>query len=88
MKLRGRIDSNQRQIVADLRKAGCVVQIASNIGGGCPDLIAARADRMLWLECKTATGMLTPAQQRWHSRWPGHAAIVRNSEEALKAMGL
>lgn len=88
MKMRGRIDSNQREIVVALRKAGCGVQILASVGNGCPDLVAARAGKTVMLECKSRDGELTDDQERWHSRWPGAIAIVRTPAEALRAMGL
>lgn len=39
--------------------------LSMNSAAGFPDLILARAGRLLVIECKSATGKLTAAQETW-----------------------
>jgi hypothetical protein len=86
-----RTDSNQRQIVAALRKAGFSVCILSGAGhggvAGCPDLLCARAGVNYLLEVKAPGGKLTPAQYKWHADWPGQVDVVRTVDDALRTVG-
>lgn len=81
-----RTDINQSGIVAALRKAGCVVVDASRMGGGFPDLIVGKGGVNILLEVKTESGKLNTLQDRFHSSWRGQAAVVRDSEEALRVV--
>lgn len=81
-----KIDANQPEIVKALRDAGCQVHSAASLGRGAPDLLVSRAMRVWLLEVKGKDGRLTPAQRAWHALWPVH--VVRNSQEALRAVGL
>ena len=82
-----RIDANQHQIVADLRKAGCLVVSLAAMGDGLPDLLVGYNGHNFLLEIKSATGKLTPDQKRWHLFWNGQIDVVHNSTEALRAIG-
>jgi len=93
MRKAAKVDDNQERIVAALRKAGCSVCILSGVGKGCPDIAVGRAGVTYMLEIKDGSKppskrKLTEAEQEWHNNWRGHAAIVRNEIEALKAVGL
>ena len=88
MRHRGRVDSNQRDIVRALEKAGCSVVSLSNLGGGVYDLLVGLAGRNYLLECKTEDGEFTEDQVRFGTLWRGHKAIVRSPMEALNAVGL
>jgi hypothetical protein len=84
---RGKADANQAQITAAFRKAGVPFWNLSSVGGGCPDLCArARNGSYVFLEVKTATGKLRPSQAAIQDTW--RVVIVRNVEEALKAVGI
>lgn len=81
-------DRNQSQIVRALRDAGCSVFVTSNVAGGFPDIVVGLRDQTYLLEIKTKRGKLTPSQVEFFGSWRGHAVVVRNVEEALRAVGL
>ncbi len=89
MKTKGRVDANQKEIVAALREAGCSVAITSGVGGGFPD-IAVGLDGITWLiEIKDGTKKpsekaLTRAEMKFHLGWQGLVEIVESVEEALE----
>lgn len=88
-----RIDANQPEIVAALRKAGCTVQHLHSVGRGCPDLLVGRAGVNYLLEIKdggkaASDQKLTPDQVVWHRDWGGSVAVVDGVVGALKAVGL
>lgn len=89
MRYAARVDVNQAQIVAALRKAGCFVQPLHMVGQGVPDLLVGRAGNTYLLELKSHhKATLTDEQRRWHDVCQMHVHIVYSAEEALKAVGL
>lgn len=93
MRRAAKTDDNQRAIVNALRRAGCSVLILSGVGKGCPDIAVGRAGITYMLEIKDGrkppcARRLTDDEKGWHARWRGHAAVVTNEEEALRAVGL
>jgi hypothetical protein len=85
------VDSNHAEIVAALRRVGCLVLDLSRVGEGCPDALVARQDgagRKLWLmEIKTSRGQLTKPQRAFLALgWPVY--IARSVDEALAVVGL
>ena len=92
MRKHGRTDANQEDIVKALRKAGAKVVILSSMGQGIPDLLVGYRKLNLLLEVKDESQppskrVLTPEQEKWHAEWLGHAAVVKNEDEALRAIG-
>lgn len=88
-----KIDVNQPEIVAALRKAGCSVELLHRVGGGCPDLLCGRAGVNHLLEVKDgekppSARILTGDEKCWHRNWCGRVVIVESVEEALRAVGL
>ena len=86
-----RTDSNQKAIVAALRKYGCTVLMLHEVGSGCPDLLAGIDGMNILLECKDGTKppskqKLTPEQIKWHWAWMGQADVVRSPVEAIRAV--
>ncbi|MES2055501.1 MAG: hypothetical protein V4564_06175 [Pseudomonadota bacterium] len=79
-----RIDSNQAEIVAALKRAGCTVEFI----GQPLDLLVGRTGKNFLLELKSDNDQPTPAQRDFLKAWNGHAAVVRSFEEALQAVGL
>lgn len=94
MRRQARTDSNQRSIVAALRKAGASVQSLHQIGGGCPDLLVGLGGRTVLLGVKDgdkppSERMMTAEQRVWASGWRGGALwVVHSPDEAMRAVGL
>ncbi len=86
---RKRLDSNHHALVRELRQLGWLVMSTSGLGGGFPDLVIARpfqhtedgeAPSVRLIEIKTATGTLTPHQQRFTADgWP--VTVVRSLDD-------
>ena len=86
MRRAARTDATQAAIVAALRKIGCEVQDLSGVGKGVADLVAKLRFRVVFFECKTKGGKLTPHQVEWHRRWAPHVCVVQTPEEAIREM--
>lgn len=83
-----KIDANQPAIVSALREVGVSVQSLATIGKGCPDIIAAKGERIWLMEIKGAKGKLTPDQVAWIHGWRGVVHIVRGVDDALELVGV
>lgn len=81
-------DANHVEISQALRNAMCSVVDLSAVAGGCPDLLVGRGGVNYLLEIKDGKNDLNDKQELWFSRWRGRAVVVRNVDEALKAVGL
>lgn len=87
-----KVDANQPEIVAALRKAGAFVQPLHTVGNGCPDLLVGYAQQTAVVECKDGSKppsarLLTPDQERWHRDWRGGLlAVVTDVEGALRVL--
>lgn len=93
MRRAAKVDDNQGEIVAALRRAGCSVCILSGVGKGCPDIAVGLRGVTYMLEIKDGSKppsrqRLTLDEQAWHDAWRGHATVVRSVDEALDAVGL
>ncbi len=96
--MRSRTDSNQGQIVEDLRRVGMSVHVTSNVGDGFPDLVTGgimpcplcrrRFRQTKLIEVKSQVGILTPDQQEFHHIWRGQLDVARTSDEALRIVGV
>jgi len=83
-----RTDDNQEEIVHALLKIGCTVQLLSDVGGGCPDILVGYHGKNYLLEIKDenkppSQRKLTPAQDVFHGKWRGQKAVVKNIDEAF-----
>jgi hypothetical protein len=85
MRLRGRTDMNQAEILDALRAIGAECRSLAALGSGMGDLLVAFRRRLFLLEVKTTRGQLTADQMTFHKRWP--VAIVRSVDDALDAIG-
>lgn len=88
MRRAAKVDRNQAEIVAALRKIGASVAITSAIGGGFPDLVAGYRRRNTLIEVKDGEAQpsdrrLTPAQERFFEAWRGRSCVVETVEQAL-----
>jgi len=94
MRRRSKVDANQPEVVAALRKAGCTVQSLAAVGKGVPDIMVGRAGVTYLLEIKDgakppSARKLTPLEASWAAAWTGGPlATVKSVEEALLAVGL
>lgn len=83
-----RVDSNQAEIVADLRKVGASVVLLHEVGCGCPDILVGFRGNNYLIEIKTRDGKLNRLQRLWHEAFRGQVAVARTSEEALCIIGV
>lgn len=86
-----RVDDNQKQIVADLRKSGVTVQHLHNVGKGCPDLLVGCRGKNYLFEIKDpakspSQRKKTEAQEKWHDEWRGQSDIAHTFEEVIEAI--
>lgn len=91
MRRANKIDANQNDIVAALRKAGATVRIISQ-GEGIPDLLVGYRGRTALLEVKDggkppSARKLTTAEQKFFDEWTGGICmIVESVEDALEVL--
>ena len=69
-----------------LRDFGASVQILSNVGHGCPDLLVGYRGVTYPMEIKSPGGSLTKDEYEWQQAWRGNYYIVHNVEEALQIL--
>ncbi len=91
MRLRGKLDRNQAEIVRALRQAGASVLSLADHGEGCPDLLVGLRGMNLLLEIKDpmqppSKRRLTEDEKTFHASWSGHIEIVESVEEALNLL--
>ena len=89
MRIRARVDRNQPEIVAALRKAGAVVHCTHQLGGGFPDLFCNFRGRIFGFEVKDplqppSARKLTEGEQVWITNWnqSGQTVFVIETAEA------
>ena len=88
-KMSGRTDANQSRIISALRAAGATVTVLSEVGSGCPDIVAGWRGHNYFFEIKNLTGrgnQLTEAQTKWIKGWAGQIAVVYNEQDALSVL--
>lgn len=88
MRRAARVDANQPEIVAALRKAGASVQPLHTVGQGCPDLLVAFRQHNFLLEVKDGSKppsarTLTDDEKEWIGAWKAPVYIVNSAQEAL-----
>ena len=88
-----KVDANQPEIVAALRRAGCSVEHLHAVGAGCPDLLVGYRGQNYLVEVKDgakppSARHLTPDQVEWHAAWRGGVAVACNVSEAFEAVGI
>lgn len=83
-----RVDVNQPEIVAFLRKMNAKVLILSDVGKGCPDILVGMHGKLALVEIKDgakplSAQKLTPCEQKFFEDWAGLPVyIVRNECDA------
>jgi len=88
-----KVDLNQMEIVATLRKIGATVQSLASVGNGCPDLLVGFRGINYLMEVKDGDKVLsaqklTPDQVKWHIEWRGEVHIVRSIYDAFEVLGI
>lgn len=91
MRRAAKVDDNQAEIVAALRKIGASVQPLHAVGQGCPDLLVGWRGITSLLEVKDgkkppSARKLTPDQEKWHAAWMGQVTVVETVEQAILAV--
>ena len=91
MRRAAKVDDNQAEIVAALRKIGATVQPIHQIGKGCPDLLVGWRGMNTLLELKDgnkapSARKLTQDEVDWHANWRGQVAVVSTVEQAIEAV--
>jgi|SRR5580692_9666266 hypothetical protein len=86
-----RVDENQKLIVKTFRQLGASVQVLSNIGKGCPDILVGIFGKNFLIEIKN--GAKCPSAQRltedetyFHESWKGQVCIVKSVDEVFQIM--
>jgi len=89
MRRKAKVDSNQPEITAALRKIGCSVTPTHTIGKGFPDLAVGFRGRNYFFEIKD--GSLSPSRRSltkdeadWHESWRGQVHIIGSVDQALR----
>lgn len=90
MRYAARVDENQAEVVAALRKIGAVVTPLHRVGQGVADLLVSFRQRWFLLEVKDgrkppSARELTPEEERWIGEQRAPVFIVTS---ALEAVGL
>lgn len=84
LKLRAKVDGNQKAIVLDARKAGYQVHHLHQMGNGWPDTLWCKNSQMWFVEIKVPKGKLTPRQIEFMEKWKGPPIIVGTSFEEIE----
>jgi len=79
-----KVDSTHREIVRALVSAGCSVHGTASVANGFPDAVCSHEGFTALIECKTGSGKLNAAQQRFHDSWQGAVIVARSGEEAVE----
>ena len=91
MRRAAKVDNNQTEIVAALRKIGATVQPLHAVGQGCPDILVGWRGMNTILEIKDgkkppSARKLTEDQEKWHAAWRGQVTVVETVEQAIEAV--
>lgn len=83
-----RIDRNQNEIVAALRKLGFSVAITSALGKGFPDIVVGKNGKNWLFELKDnektpSQKKLTPDEEKFFAAWRGQVNKVESIDEIL-----
>lgn len=86
MRIKARVDSNQKDIVSQLRKIGCSVLHTHQIGKGAPDIIVGYDLRNYLVEIKDGNRplsqqQLTKDELKFQSEWKGTYVVINNFDD-------
>ena len=87
--LKGRIDTNQPEIIKCFEKLGMSVAATSDLGDGFPDIVVAFGKVTVLVEIKDGAKppskrKLTTDEQVFKNRWQGWYEIVESTPQAVK----
>lgn len=97
MRYARRTDDNHSEVVKALRALGWSVLDLSRVGGGCPDLLAARNGTTVLVEVKRPAapsmgkdgyarrgkpGALEESQEAFRAEWKGRVVVLRTIHDA------
>jgi Holliday junction resolvase len=88
VRLKARVDSNQKKIVSELRELGCSILHTHQLGKGAPDIIVGYNGNNYLIEIKDGNKTLsqqklTKDELHFQSNWKG-AYFVCNSTKQIK----
>lgn len=83
-----RTDANQKVIVQAFRDMGATVQVLSDVGKGCPDVIVGIFGINLLVEIKDgekplSQQKLSQKEKEFHEKWKGQVCIINSVDEAF-----
>lgn len=88
MRKRGKVDTNQPEIVRQLRKCGVSVRSTANLGSGFPDIVCGNGGENYLFEIKQPGKKLTSMEEDFHEGWRGQVDVIECYRDALKVMGI
>jgi len=91
MRRAAKVDTNQAEIVQDLRALGCTVQSIASMGQGVPDLLVGWKGKNYLFEVKDpakppSKRLLTEDELSWQLAWRGHVKTIEGTYQALEEM--
>ena len=91
MKRMHKVDTNQPEIVADLRKIGASVHSTAMVGNGFPDIVVGMFGKNWLFEIKDpgkppSARKLTDKEKTFHALWQGDVSVIYTTEDAVKIM--
>ena len=83
-----RVDRNQKEIVAALRKVGCTVTCTHMVGKGFPDIVVGYQGENYLFEIKDcdkskSRQKMTKKELEWHDSWHGQKAVISSFQDAV-----
>ena len=89
MRRAARVDSNQREIVTALRKAGYQVQHLHIVSNKYPNILVGAHDNNILIELKDgnkkpSARRLTEDERQWHESWAGQVDVAHDFGECIE----
>lgn len=89
MRLKGRVDGNQKEIVEGLRGIGASVLVMSALGDGAPDILVGWRKKNILFEIKNpdqvpSARKLTPDEIKFRDTWEGNYYVITTVEQAVR----
>ena len=93
MRVRGRIDDNQKEVVSQLRKLGVSVAITSMLGKGFPDLVLGHQNKNYLIELKDGSKTksrktLTEDEEKFFNDWRGQVDKCESLDDICRIIGI